>query len=231
MEMSHGDRIPPGVSPVTSPVRASGADPPGVIYAHRAMPKILAPTLTEHRDMRRSALIGAAAALARESGSTAITMAAVAQRAGLSRTAVYEYFRSSADLVADLILDELAIWAHELQRAVGSHGGMVAVDAWVRAALHYVADGQHALARALGEVTVPEDRHGEVAAMHRLLIDPLMAPLRQWLGHEADAAAGFIHAAVEASTRRIERGGDPDTEIARTLAFIDGGLRALADRV
>lgn len=198
-------------------------------YSDPTMPKILAPTLTEHRDMRRAALITAAADLARESGSTAITMAAVAERAGLSRTAVYEYFRSSADLVADLILDELALWAHELQRAVGNRAGMAAVEAWVRAALQYVADGHHAVAKALGEVSLPEDRHGEVAAMHRLLIEPLAGPLRAWLGDEADAAASLIHGVVEAATRRLERGLDADTEIARTIAFIHGGLATLAD--
>jgi AcrR family transcriptional regulator len=32
-----------------------------------------------------------------------VTISAVAQRAGLSRTSVYEYFRSSSDLVADLV--------------------------------------------------------------------------------------------------------------------------------
>ena len=211
------------------PAGARGAPTAMLTYPPRAMPKILAPTLTEHRDMRRAALIAAAAELARESGGTAVTMAAVAERAGLSRTAMYEYFRSSSDLVADLILDELAIWALELERAVGKHTGMAAVEAWVRAALQYVAHGHHAVARALGEVSVPDDRHGEVAAMHRLLIDPLMAPLRTWLGAEAEPAAGFIHGVVEAATRRIERGTDPTAEVARTLAFIHGGLHTLAN--
>jgi AcrR family transcriptional regulator len=69
------------------------------------MPKIETQTLSQHRDWRRSQLIDAAAAIALESGGEAVTVAAVAARAGLSRTSVYEYFASSADLAADLIID------------------------------------------------------------------------------------------------------------------------------
>ena len=43
-----------------------------------------------------------------ESGGSAVSVSAVAQRAGMSRTSVYEYFASSADLVADLIIEELS---------------------------------------------------------------------------------------------------------------------------
>jgi DNA-binding transcriptional regulator YbjK len=54
------------------------------------MPRITTTDLASHRDWRRSQLIEAAAALALESGGAAITVAAVASRAGLSRTSVYE---------------------------------------------------------------------------------------------------------------------------------------------
>ena len=78
------------------------------------MPKIETHTLAEHRDWRRNQLIEAAAAIALESGGEAITVAAVAARAGLSRTSVYEYFASSADLAADLIIEELKNFVDEL---------------------------------------------------------------------------------------------------------------------
>jgi AcrR family transcriptional regulator len=204
------------------------------------MPKIIASSLAEHRDLRRAALVDAAAELAREGGGAAITMAAVAERAGLSRTAVYEYFRSSADLVADLVLDELAIWAHELATAVEGAAETTSLDAdadadahadkqveaWIRAALDYVADGRHALARAVSDVTLPADRRGEVGAMHRLLVDPLVSPLRTTHGEDAERIALFINGLVDAATRRIERGGQADIEIASTVTFARAGMRA-----
>ena len=191
------------------------------------MPKIIAPTLSQHRDLRRTALVDAAADLAREGGGAAITMGAVAERAGLSRSAVYEYFRSSADLAADVILDELAIWASELATAVaqatpGDEDQQI--ECWVRAALEYVADGRHALARALSEVTLPDDRRGEVAAMHRLLVEPLVEPLRAQHPETAERLALFINGIVEATTRRIERGLDAQAEIAAALDFIRAGV-------
>jgi AcrR family transcriptional regulator len=198
------------------------------------MPKIIASSLAEHRDIRRAALVDAAAELAREGGGAAITMAAVAERAGLSRTAVYEYFRSSADLVADLVLDELAIWAHELATAVESaaeHANADAqVEAWIRAALDYVADGRHALARAVSDVTLPADRRGEVGAMHRLLVDPLVAPLRTTHGDDAERTALFINGLVDAATRRIERGGQAEVEIASAVTFAKAGMKATASQ-
>lgn len=189
------------------------------------MPKILAPTLSQHRDLRRSALIDAAVDLAREGGGAAITMGAVAERAGLSRSAVYEYFRSSADLAADVILDELAIWAHELASAVASaHTESAQIENWVRAALEYVADGRHALARALSDVSLPADRRGEVNAMHRLLVEPLVEPLTALHGDQAERLAMFINGIVEATTRRIERGLDAEKEMSAALDFIRAGV-------
>ena len=189
------------------------------------MPKILAPTLSQHRDLRRTALVEAAADLARESGGAALTMGAVAQRAGLSRSAVYEYFRSSADLAADVILDELALWAHELAAAVASAADEAGkIDAWVRSSLEFVADGRHALAKALSDVTLPDDRRPEVLAMHQLLVEPLVEPLTTLHGDQAQRLAMFIHGVVEATTRRIERGCDPQEEINAALDFINAGI-------
>ena len=71
------------------------------------MPKIQAPTVALHRELRRQQLIDAAMELALANGAESITVAAVAAKAGLARSSIYEYFASSADLVADLVLEEL----------------------------------------------------------------------------------------------------------------------------
>ena len=54
-------------------------------WQNKYVPRIHTATLAEHRDWRRSQLIEAAAAIALESGSQAITVAAVAERAGQGR--------------------------------------------------------------------------------------------------------------------------------------------------
>ena len=68
------------------------------------MPKISAPTIHEHRELRRQQLISAALELALDQGAEAVSVAAVAKKAGLARSSIYEYFASSADLIADLII-------------------------------------------------------------------------------------------------------------------------------
>lgn len=97
------------------------------------MPRIKTDSIAAHRDWRRNQLIEAAAAIALESGGEAVTVAAVAQRAGLSRTSVYEYFASSADLVADLVIDELENFAHNLKDAVSKESDPYqGIAAWIR---------------------------------------------------------------------------------------------------
>ena len=66
------------------------------------MPKINASTVAEHRAHQREALIGAAIDILVNEGATAVTPAAVGARAGLARSSVYQYFDSSAALLATI---------------------------------------------------------------------------------------------------------------------------------
>ena len=78
------------------------------------MPKISAATVVEHREQRRTQLLDAAAMLIVRDDT--FTMAQVAAEVGLSRSAVYEYYSSAADLIADVLVDEHAEWASSLER-------------------------------------------------------------------------------------------------------------------
>ena len=137
------------------------------------MPRIETQTLAEHRDWRRNQLIEAAASIALESGGAAITVAAVAQRAGLSRTSVYEYFGSGSELVADLVIDELNSFAETLNSAVADCvDAQCIVTCWVKGALTYIADGRHLLAKALNATAMPQSRAQHIAMTHRAIIAP-----------------------------------------------------------
>lgn len=82
------------------------------------MPRINAPTLAEHRESRLAALLDAGSSLLAEGGEGAVTMSAVAQEAGLSRPAVYEYFTSTEDLLAAVISKEADAWSIELSASI-----------------------------------------------------------------------------------------------------------------
>lgn len=192
------------------------------------MPRIATQTLAQHRDWRRNQLIDAAAAIALESGGAAITVAAVAQRAGLSRTSVYEYFGSSAELVADLIVDELRSFAKLLAEAVAEcEGSRNCIECWIEGALTYIADGRHLLAKALNASAIPQSRSHQIAAAHRALMAPLLDGFEKMGVKDTHQAMVFVQAITDAATKRIEAGHDAEAEIKSATAFCINGLASI----
>jgi AcrR family transcriptional regulator len=191
------------------------------------MPRIQTPDLASHRDWRRNQLIEAAASIALESGGAAISVAAVAQRAGLSRTSVYEYFGSGSELVADLVIDELNTFAQTLNTAVADcTDAQCIVTCWVRAALTYIADGRHLLAKALNATAMPQSRTHQIGIAHRALMSPLIKAVEALGVQDSKRALIFIQAITDAATKRIESGHDAEAEIAYATKFCINGLTA-----
>jgi AcrR family transcriptional regulator len=187
------------------------------------MPKIVAPTLAEHREQRRDALLEAAASTLRESGT--VTMATVAQRTGLSRSAVYEYYRSAADLIADVVVDELTLWIDHLAAAVdGIADPRERLAAWIRESLAYVADGRHALVRAAGDASLPPVRRAQVQSLHRELASPVYVALRELGITDAERIASYVWGVIESATRHIESGRAADDEVDAAIAFALAGV-------
>jgi AcrR family transcriptional regulator len=194
------------------------------------MPRINTTNLVQQREWRRSQLINAAAAIALESGSEAITVAAVAQRAGLARTSVYEYFGSSAELVADLIIEELSAFTDILVTAVEpANLPEEAIANWIDSALQYIADGRHLLAKALSATSLPANRSAEIGAAHRALLAPLTTALTHIGVRDLNYALSMIQSLTDAATKRIENGNSAEIEISKTTAFCIAGLRTLIE--
>ena len=193
------------------------------------MPKIETHTLAEHRDWRRNQLIEAAAAIALESGGEAITVAAVAARAGLSRTSVYEYFASSADLAADLIIEELKNFGDELA-SISAQGesAIESIDLWIEGSLQYIADGRHLLAKALNAIDLPRNRGAAIGAAHGALLAPLKSKLAEMGVSDINFALTLIQSTTDGASRRIESGDDAELVIKTTREFCIAGLTALA---
>ena len=159
----------------------------------------------------------------RESGT--VTMAAVAARTGLSRSAVYEYYRSAADLIADVVVDELTAWIDHLAEVVRDiEDPGERLEAWIRASLAYVADGRHALVRAAGDATLPPVRRAQVQALHRELAAPVHSALVDLGTSDADRIASYIWGVVETATRHIEAGRPADDEVDAAIAFALAGV-------
>lgn len=198
------------------------------MFSHNPhVPRISAPTVALNREQRRAALLEAAASLILRDGS--FTVAEVATEVGLSRSAVYEYYSSAADLIADVLLDELADWGASLDAAVaGATDPAERIDAWVCAVLEYVRDGRHALVRAAGAVDLPDTRRAEVQARHRELITPLTAAVGEIGIADASAVATLVWGCVDASISRVESGASTvEFERPLLLGFVRGGIARL----
>jgi AcrR family transcriptional regulator len=192
-------------------------------------PKIQAATVVEQRQMRQRQLIDAALSIALESGAANITVAAVAKRAGLARSSMYEYFSSSADLIADLVIEELALYQKRLAQAVnGTQDPYQHIELWIAAALQYVVDGRHMLIKSLNAAAIPEFRRDEISQGHRNLMTTISAPLQEIGLTDIRGAMSYLQNTIEAASVRIESGSDFELEIRSAQTYAIAGLRALS---
>jgi hypothetical protein len=192
-------------------------------------PKIQAATVVEQRQMRQRQLIDAALSIALESGAANITVAAVAKRAGLARSSMYEYFSSSADLIADLVIEELALYQKRLAHAVrDTEDPYQHIELWIAEALQYVVDGRHMLIKSLNSATIPEFRRDEISQGHRNLMTTISAPLQEIGLTDIRGAMSYLQNTIEAASVRIESGSDSEIEIRSAQIYAIAGLRALS---
>jgi len=192
-------------------------------------PKIQAATVIEQRQMRQRQLIDAALAIALESGAANITVAAVAKRAGLARSSMYEYFSSSADLIADLVIEELALYQKRLAQAVkGTEDPYQHIELWIAEALQYVVDGRHMLIKSLNAAAIPDFRRDEISQGHRNLMTTISAPLQEIGLTDIRGAMSYLQNTIEAASVRIESGSDSEIEIRSAQIYAIAGLRALS---
>ena len=192
------------------------------------MPKIQAQTVALHRELRRQQLIDAAMELALASGAESITVAAVAAKAGLARSSIYEYFASSADLVADLVLEELDYYTGRLAQAIsGATDPYTRIELWITESLRYVADGRHMLVKSLNTINTPTSRKEEILMGHRRMMAPLQDSLIEVGISNVRAAAALLASVTDAASIRIDAGNEAELEIQSAVTFALAGLRAL----
>lgn len=141
------------------------------------MPRINAPTVAAHRKQQLRALLDGARAILGETGQ-APTLAATAERAGLARSSVYQYFSSPDDLLAAVVADVFPAWARQVRdRMDAAEGAGERVWAYVCANLELFTSSEQAVATALRKVVEPSVLREPVAAFHAELHEPLVAAL------------------------------------------------------
>jgi AcrR family transcriptional regulator len=185
------------------------------------VPRITASTVPEHRAAQRRALLDAAHALLQETGE-APSMAQLAERTGLARSSVYEYFGSRHEVMAALVVDLLPRWIEQIRAAVRAAPTPAdVIIAYVSTNVALVAEGSHAPGEALAALSPGRHTDDSADRMHAEINEPLVERLTE-LGVEApDSVAERASALVYASVRMVGAGQTPDA-VTRHLRVVMG---------
>jgi AcrR family transcriptional regulator len=177
--------------------------------------------------MQRDALLDAARSLLSEGGTEALTFPALAERTGLARSSVYEYFRSRAAVVEELCAVDFPVWAAEVEAAMAAVADPEAkIEAYVRSQLALVGDRRHRAVVAISSGELDAGAREKIRAAHGVLVAMVVEALGA-LGHtEPRLSAMLLQGVVDAAVRRIELGAaeDPDRIIQ---AAVDMALRGV----
>lgn len=82
------------------------------------MPRILADSLSEHRDLVQRRVFDAFAKLMGEGSFDALTMAAIAEEAGIGRTAIYHHFHDKEAVLVAFATQETDAYTTDLRAAL-----------------------------------------------------------------------------------------------------------------
>lgn len=191
------------------------------------MPKIIGASLTEHREEVRRRLFTALAALMEERGFDAISLADIAQAAGIGRTALYNHVTDKETLLLDYISDETDRYVAGLQTALAAVPDpvdqlrvYVRQQIRVKRSLHMPAGLRNAVSP---DTQARLREHAEpVEAVLRDILTAGMAS-GAFAQQPLDIAIPLVNACLAARAAR-GHGADPDAAASATEAFV---LRAV----
>lgn len=169
--------------------------------------------------MQRDALLDAARSLLSEGGTDALTFPALAERTGLARSSVYEYFRSRAAVVEELCAVDFPVWAAEVEAAMAAAADPEAkIEAYVRSQLTLVGDRRHRAVVAISSGELDAGAREKIRAAHGGLVAMVVEALGS-LGHaEPRLSAMLLQGVVDAAVRRIELGAAEIPEVIAEAA-------------
>lgn len=178
--------------------------------------------------MQRGALLDAARSLLSEGGTEALTFPALAERTGLARSSVYEYFRSRASVVEELCAVDFPVWAAEVETAMQQADTAEGkVEAYVRKQLDLVGDRRHRAVVAISASELDAGAREKIRAAHGGLIAMIVEALGELGQEQPRLAAMLLQGVVDAAVRRIEIGAaeNPEAIADAAVAMALRGVR------
>ena len=196
------------------------------------MPKIWGETVADHKDRLRATIVESAVALVAERGRADVTMSAVAERVGIGRATLYNYFPD-----VDQILATYVVGQFDRQHAVLDER-LAEVDdplEELRIALElvigYFATAEHREASPIGIDTFGPGSQERVDAAHRGFRDRLAVLMARAIAAglvrpelDPEFAADALNHLLAAGRDAALRGTRPAPDIADDVyrLFVDG---------
>lgn len=177
------------------------------------MPRISEPTVAEHRAARERALLDAAHELLMETGE-APALSRVAERAGLARTSIYQYFASKQELLQAMVQDVYPRWTQRISSAMEAAPTEAdRIMAYAVANVSLVAEGAHAVGSALAALAPGEELDEQAERVHREAQEPLVRTLESLQVESPQEVAALVNAVVHGATLLLESGQDLDAAL------------------
>lgn len=189
------------------------------------MPRISARSVGEHRAQKDREIMDATFELLHELGE-APSLAQVAERAGMSRTAIYHYYSSAHELLRAAAREVYPRWITRINEAVDSATSpQEAVLAYATACVDQVAEGGHAVGTALASLDLEGSLDDQAQDMHASARLPLIKSLEQLRVADPEAIADLVMSVIHAAGQMVDDGVELSS-IHRHLEFMLGHLGA-----
>ncbi|SDB88984.1 regulatory protein, tetR family [Raineyella antarctica] len=179
--------------------------------------------------MKERQVVGAAVELLTGEGPSAVTPAAVAERAGLARTSVYQYARSGNDLVA-LAVEEVFVRVNAALADALEAAGPDPVDrleAIIRTVLQGAADG-HAPDQSVDVAALRDGQQARLRHLHDDLMAPLAAAIQGAGAEDVPALTAISWGAINGVVPLIGHGMPVDRAVALVVAYVRAGVASTA---
>lgn len=190
------------------------------------MPRIDATTVAEHHQRRRRALLDAGMALLAQTGVDGVTPAAVGAAAGLARSSVYQYFDSSAALLAALVEDAFPRSIARLRRALeGAATPQERIETYLSASLSLAADASYTALHTLARADVPAPCRDRLAELHGQLYAPLVEAVRELVPIDPELVTRLLLGLLGAAVQEVRAGAPAAVVESRMLDLVRSGLK------
>ena len=178
------------------------------------------------RDERLDLILDSAQGLISSSGVAAVTMAQLAKETGLSRPAIYQYFSSKEDVLAELVINEMADLSNAIDfQMQGIQDPMERIRVWIHYSLAHLASAEHRIIRQISVSSLPQEKRGLLNAMHGHFMTALVSPVAQIGISDVTATCHLIYAAVASAAKRIDEGSAFEREAAALEKFTIAGIK------